>query len=166
MEPGIYRVWMLPLGCDVRFHFFHVLLFHQLAPSVLSAVFTYPSVRCNYSTALSPSSFARISNYPLSYSGEFLACLSFSLCLPACLFTSFTHVDMSVACDSSSSFYFPDLLPLIVRFSHTAMPRWCKLTISVVKDFKTMDSFSPKEKFLAFMRSEFASPCSQSWKFG
>jgi len=64
---------------------------------------------------------------------------------------------MSVACDSSSSFYFPDHLFLIMRLSHTGMPRYCTLNISVVKDFKAMVSFSPKEKFLVFMKSEVAS---------
>lgn len=119
-------------------------LFQQLSPPVLSAVFTHLSIRCNFHCIFN----FHVRTYfelilLLAYSREFLTCFSLSFCLPAFLLTSFTHVGMSVACDSSSFFYFPDLLLLIIRFSRRSMPRQFKLTISLVKDFKAMDSSSP-----------------------
>ena len=126
-------------------------LFQQLSPPVLSAVFTYLSVRCNFHCIFN----FHVRTYfeiilLLAYSREFLACLCLRFCLPAFLLTSFTHVGMSVACDSSSFFYFPDLLLLIIRFSQRAMSRQCKLTISLVKDFKAMGSSSPNSEIYHF----------------
>jgi hypothetical protein len=79
----------------------------------------------------------------LAYSGEFLAFLSCSLCLPACLFFTSTHVDMPVACDSSSIF----ISLISCSLSSDIHTQRCLVNVSWRRILKQWTIFHPKRNF-------------------